>query len=138
MQVDMSSMMGMSAAALKAQTTRMRVIAENIANADTTSTVAGGDPYRRQIPVFKDMLDRSLGIRVVKAQSPIKDMSDFITKFDPSHPAANAEGYYKLPNVKPIMETVDLKEAQRSYEANLSVIDSTRNLLKQTTDLLRA
>ncbi len=138
MQVDMSSMMEMSAAALKAQTTRMRIIAENIANAGTTGTTPDADPYRRQIAVFKDVLDRNLGVRVVKAQTPIKDMSDFITKFDPSHPAANAEGYYKLPNVKPIMETVDLKEAQRSYEANLSVIESTRNLLKQTADLLRA
>jgi flagellar basal-body rod protein FlgC len=138
MQVDMTSMLQTSAAALKAQTTRMRVIAENIANAGTTGTAPGADPYRRQIPVFRDMMDRTLGIRTVRAMPAIKDMSDFITKFDPSHPAANAEGYYKLPNVKPIMETVDMKEAQRSYEANLSVIESTRNLLKQTTDLLRA
>ena len=138
MQLDMNSMMAISGAALKAQTTRMRVIAENIANAGTTATSAGGDPYRRQVPVFKQVLDRELGMKVVTAQKPVKDMSDFVMKFDPSHPAADANGYVKYPNVQPINEMVDMKEAQRSYEANLSVIDGTRSLLRQTIDLLRS
>ena len=138
MQLDMNSLMEMSGAALKAQTTRMRVIAENIANAGTTATTPGGDPYRRQVPVFKNMLDKELGLKVVTAQKPVQDMSDFVMKFDPSHPAADANGYVKYPNVQPINEMVDMKEAQRSYEANLSVIDGTRSLLRQTIDLLRS
>ena len=83
-------------------------------------------------------MDKELGLKVVTAQKPVQDMSDFVMKFDPSHPAADANGYVKYPNVQPINEMVDMKEAQRSYEANLSVIDGTRSLLRQTIDLLRS
>lgn len=138
MPADMSSTMMISAAGLKAQSTRMRTIAENIANSATTGVTPGADPYRRQIPVFQTVLDRNLGIKTVKAVDPIGDKSDFMLKFEPSHPAANAEGYVKYSNVKPLTEALDMKEAQRSYEANLSVIDATRSIEKQTIDLLRA
>ena len=131
-------MMQISAAGLKAQTSRMRVIAENIANSSTTGITPGADPYRRQIPIFKQVLDRSLGVKIIQAQPPLPDKSDFTMKFDPSHPAADASGYVKMSNVKPLVEALDMKEAQRSYEANLSVIDSTRNIEKQTIDLLRS
>lgn len=138
MQLDMNAMMQVSAAGLKAQTTRMRTIAENIANANTTGVAPGSNPYQRQIPIFAQELDRATGLRTVVAGKPITDSKAFPVKFDPSHPAADASGYVKMPNVNPVMEAVDMKEAQRSYEANLSVIDSTRNMLKQTIDLLRA
>lgn len=138
MQLDMNAMMQISASGLKAQTTRMRTIAENIANAGTTGLTPGATPYQRQIPVFAQELDRAMGMKMVVAGKPVRDTSDYPVRFDPSHPAADEQGYVKLPNVKPIMETVDMKEAQRSYEANLSVIDSTRSMLKSTIDLLRA
>jgi len=136
--VDTSNTMMISAAGLKAQSTRMRIIAENIANSSTTGTSPGADPYRRQIPVFQQVMDRHLGMKVITAEQPIPDKSDFNLKFDPSHPAANAQGYVKTSNVKPLTEALDMKEAQRSYEANLSVIDATRSIEKQTIDLLRA
>lgn len=138
MALDMNTMMQISASGLKAQTTRMRTIAENIANSNTTGLTPGANPYQRQIPVFAQELDRALGMKMVTAAKPVRDASDFPIKFDPSHPAADAQGYVKMPNVKPMMEAVDMREAQRSYEANLSVIDSTRSMLKQTIDLLRA
>src|SRR6218665_3431258 len=136
--LDMVSTMEISAAGMRAQTTRMRIIAENIANSTTTRNSPGADPYRRQIPVFQEVLDRKLGIRLVTAAKPVADSADFPMKFDPSHPAANADGYVKTSNVKSMLETIDMKEAQRSYEANLAIIDSTRSLEKQTIDLLKA
>ena len=138
MQLDMNSMMQISASGLRAQTARMRTIAENIANANTTGLKPGADPYQRQIPVFAQELDRATGLSLVKTVKSVKDTSDFPRRFDPSHPAADSDGYVKLPNVQPMMEATDMREAQRSYEANLSVIDSTRSMLKQTIDLLKA
>lgn len=137
MELDLSAMLNISAHGMRAQTGRMRVLAENVANANTTGDTPGADPYRRQIPVFENVLNRELGIKVVTNARPIADMSDFAMRFDPSHPAANAEGYVKTPNVRSIMEATDLREAQRSYEANLAVIDSTRQMIGRTIDLLR-
>ncbi len=127
----------LAAAAMTAQSGRMRVIAENIANSDSTADKAGGDPYRRKIPVFKNELDREMGFNRVNLEKIIHDKSPFGKKLDPGHPAADADGYIKTSNVDGLVEMVDMREAQRSYEANLNVIKSTRTMIGQTLELLR-
>lgn len=127
-----------AASGLKAQTGRMRVIAENIANADSVGAAPGQDPYRRQVPTFASELDRELGSRVVTLERIVPDRSDFGLRFDPGHPAADERGYVKTPNVSTLVESVDMREAQRSYQANLNVIQSTRQMLARTLDILRA
>ena len=127
-----------AASGLSAQSGRMRIIAENIANADSTARAPGEDPYRRQIPTFEVALDRESGTRVVELGRVELDRSDFRTVFDPSHPAANAEGYVQMPNVNRLVEAMDMRNAQRSYEANLNVVRSTREMIARTLDILRA
>jgi len=127
-----------AAGGLKAQNSRMRVIAENIANADSTATAPGGDPYRRKVPSFESFYDRTLGAEVVRPGRVLRDQSAFKTEFNPGHPAADGEGYVKTPNVNTLVETMDMREAQRSYEANLNVIGATRRMVLRTLDILRA
>ncbi|MGE4352112.1 MAG: flagellar basal body rod protein FlgC [Bdellovibrionales bacterium] len=134
---DLTNVMAIASAGLKAQSTRMKVVAENIANASTTPDAPGDLPYQRQVVTFKNEFDRARGIYEVKVDEVKKDNSEFVKKFDPSHPAADEEGYVLMPNVKPILESMDMREAQRSYEANLSVIESSRSMLLKTIDLLR-
>lgn len=122
---------------LKAQAARMRLISENIANADSTALTAGGDPYRRKIPVFRAVLDRELGATSVKISSVQRDNSAFETRIDPSNPAADARGVVKYPNVNSLVEQMDMREAQRSYEANLNIITATRRMITRTIDILR-
>ena len=126
--------MAEAAKGMKAQGVRMRVISENLANAETTSTEKGGDPYQRKIVTFKDTLDKTDQQEEVGVDKVIPDKSDFILKYDPSHPAANAQGYVKMPNVNPLIEMMDMREAQRSYEANLGVIDISKTMLSETLD----
>lgn len=126
-----------AASGLKAQNGRMRVIAENIANADSTGRTPDEDPYRRKIPTFKSSLDRELNARVVSLGRIETDKTDFVIKHEPGHPAADANGNVRMPNVNRLVETVDIREAQRSYEANLNVIQSTRAMLQRTIDILR-
>jgi len=130
--------MGIAASGLRAQAGRMRVISENIANADSTASAAGGDPYRRKIPTFSSEFDRELDARVMKMGRIGQDQSDFKFKYDPSHPAADANGNVKFPNVNSLVEMTDLREAQRSYEANLNVVTATRRMIQRTLDILRA
>lgn len=126
--------LNVSASALKAQQARMRIIAENIANADSVGRTAGADPYRRQIPVFgAEKIDGAMG---VKLQEVRPDMSDFTLEYDPSHPAADERGYVKRPNVNSLIEAMDMKEAQRAYEANLNVIENARAITMRTIDIL--
>lgn len=121
--------------ALRAQQGRMRIIAENMANAGSTSKTAGGDPYRRQAPVFTAVkIDGGLGVRMSRVA---QDMSDFKTEYDPGHPSADAKGYVKTPNVNTLVEALDMKEAQRAYEANLNVIETARAMETRTLDLLK-
>lgn len=121
--------------ALRAEQARMRIIAENIANANSTSRIAGGDPYRRQIPVFKPVqVDGGQGVRMVKVQP---DTRAFKTEYDPGHPSADAKGYVKMPNVDTLVEALDMREAQRAYEANLNVIETARAMDMRTLDLLK-
>jgi flagellar basal-body rod protein FlgC len=113
----------------------MRIIAENIANAQSTSQVAGGQPYRRQIPVFQAReIDGATGVTLAEVRP---DMGDFKTEYDPSHPAANAEGYVLRPNVDTLVEAMDMREAQRAYEANLNVIETARAMDARILDLLK-
>ncbi|MBP6546253.1 MAG: flagellar basal body rod protein FlgC [Phenylobacterium sp.] len=121
--------------ALRAQQGRMRIIAENMANAGSTSKTAGGDPYRRQAPVFTAVkIDGGMGVRMSRVAP---DMSDFKTEYDPGHPSADAKGYVKTPNVNTLVEALDMKEAQRAYEANLNVIETARAMETRTLDLLK-
>ena len=128
--------MAIAASALRAQQQRMRVIAENIANSDSTSTVGGGEPYRRQMTVFQPVMVEGggQGVRVAGVRA---DTADFKREYNPGHPAADAKGYVQMPNVDPLVEALDLKEAQRAYEANLNVIETARAMQGRTLDLLR-
>ncbi|RCK48308.1 flagellar basal-body rod protein FlgC [Thalassospira profundimaris] len=126
-----------SAAGMKAQGTRLRVAAENMANADSLPTAPGQEPYRRKILTFKNVMDRESGVDLVKVNKVYDDKSPFGMKYEPSHPAANAQGYVQTPNVSAMIEMMDLREAQRSYEANLNVIQSSRSMLLQTLDIIR-
>jgi flagellar basal-body rod protein FlgC len=136
--MDFLRSMGIAASGLRAQAGRMRVISENLANADSTASTAGGDPYRRKIPTFASELDRSLDARVVAMGKVGRDNSEFRVKYEPSHPAADANGNVKLPNVNSLVEMTDLREAQRSYEANLNIVSATRRMIQRTLDILRA
>lgn len=124
-----------AASALRAQQARMRVIAENIANASSTSRTPGGDPYRRQVPVFQPApVAGGSGVKMVRVES---DRTAFRTDYEPGNPSADAEGYVKLPNVDTLVEALDMREAQRAYEANLSVIETARAMESRTLDLLK-
>ena len=135
---DFTRSMGIATSGLRAQAGRMRVISENIANADSTSSTAGGDPYRRKIPTFVSALDRALDAKTVALGKIAPDRSDFHRKYEPSNPAADATGYVKYPNVNPLVEMTDMRDAQRSYEANLNIISATRRMIQRTLDILKA
>jgi flagellar basal-body rod protein FlgC len=135
--MDLETAMQMAAKGMKAQGVRMRVISENMANAETTGKKAGDLPYRRQIVTFKNELDRASGTKEVEVDKVQGDKTAFVLKYDPSHPAADKNGYVQMPNVNPLIEMMDMREAQRSYEANLGVIEMSRSMLMHTIDLLR-
>ena len=135
--MDFSTAMSVAASGMRAQSDRMKIIAENIANANSTSPVTSGDPYRRQIATVKSEFDRELNATVVEAGKPVQDMSDFRMQYDPGNPSADKQGYVKLPNVNSLVEIMDMREAQRSYEADLTVMDTTKTMLSRTVDLLK-
>jgi len=126
-----------AATGLHAETARMRVIAENLANADSAGKAPGEDPYRRKLPTFKTVFDQELGGTAVQVGKLASDMSDFTTRYEPGHPAADASGMVRYPNVNSLIETMDMREAQRTYEANLNVVTATRTMLGQTLSILR-
>jgi flagellar basal-body rod protein FlgC len=130
--------MGIATSGLRAQAGRMRVISENIANADSTASTAGGDPYRRKVPTFSASLDRTLDAQVVALGKVLPDTSAFRVKHEPSNPAADAAGNVKYPNVNPLIEMTDMRDAQRSYEANLNIIGATRRMVQRTLDILKS
>jgi flagellar basal-body rod protein FlgC len=130
-----SAVMSVAASALRAQQARMRIIAENMANADSVSQTAGGDPYRRQVPVFSPTTLPG-GLQGVAMSSVAQDQTAFKTEYKPGNPSADAKGYVKLPNVDPLIESLDMRDAQRAYEANLSVIETARSMQTSTLDLL--
>jgi flagellar basal-body rod protein FlgC len=137
MSTEFAKTMLISAAGLKAQGTRLKVIAENIANADSVAETPGDLPYRRKTVSFKNALDRELGINAVRVNKIGVDKSDFGREYDPGNPAADAEGYVLKPNVNSLIEMTDMREAQRSYEANLTVVEAARTMLLRTVDLIR-
>jgi flagellar basal-body rod protein FlgC len=134
--MDFSTSMTVAASGLRAQSERMKIIAENIANANSTSPTPGGDPYRRKIATQQNNFDRELGANLVTSGKPLNDQSDFRSQYDPGNPTADKQGYIKLPNVDPLIEIMDMKEAQRSYDADLTVMDATKQMLSRTVDLL--
>jgi flagellar basal-body rod protein FlgC len=136
--MDFLKSMAIAASGLKAQSGRMRVISENIANAESTAQRPGANPYRRKIPTFRSEVDRALGAQTVAMGRVRHDQSDFRVKYEPGHPSADEKGYVKYPNVNSLIEMTDMREAQRSYEANLNVIGATRRMIQRTLDLLRA
>ncbi len=129
--------LAVASAGMQAQNLRVRVLAENIANAESLAEAPGGDPYRRQTVTFANTLDREIGANLVKVKQVGVDRSPFGRRFDPNHPAADEQGMVLTPNVQPLVEMSDLRAAQRSYEANLRVIDVARNMVGRTIDLLR-
>ena len=133
----LDSSIGVSAAGLRAQSLRMRVIAENLANADSVSETPGGDAYRRKVPTFRAAMDRTTGSTTVEITGISTDRSELPRIHQPGNPAADAEGYVKMPNVNSIVESADMKSAQRSYEANLNAIEAARSLMMRTIDLLK-
>ena len=135
--MDMLNTLDIASSALTAQSERLKVIAQNIANADSVATKAGGNPYQRKTISFKSVLDRTTGLEKVKVEKIGADKSDFGKKYDPANPAANAEGYVLTPNVNTMIEMTDMREARNSYQANLSVIEITKSMIQRTLDLLR-
>lgn len=135
--MDLKTSLGISASGLRAQSLRMRVIAENLANQDSVSDTPGGNPYRRRVASFKAEVDRSSGGLGVKVKSIENDKSDFTKVYQPGHPAADKDGYVLKPNVNGLIETADMKAAQRSYEANLNAIEAAKSLTMRTIDLLK-
>lgn len=137
MSSELTNVMTIASSGLRAQSTRMKVVAENIANASTTPSSPNEKPYQRQVVTFENEFNRALGAYEVKVAGVKKDKSEFIKKYDPSHPAADKNGYILTPNVQTILESMDMRQAQRSYEANLSVIEASRTMLSRTINLLQ-
>jgi flagellar basal-body rod protein FlgC len=136
--VDFLKSIAIAASGLRVQAGRMRIISENIANADSTAAQPGGDPYRRKIPTFRSEMDHALDANIVSLGRVRTDRSSFRTKLEPGNPAADANGYVRYPNVNPLIEMTDLRDAQRSYEANLNVITATRRMIQRTLAILTA
>jgi len=134
--MSLDKVLGISASGMTVQSARLRVVAENIANAGSLAETSGGDPYRRKLITFKTVFDEMVGANVVQVANISYDRSNFGRKHDPNHPAADKDGFVKVPNVKPLIELTDLREAQRSYEANLSVIDVAKRMLQRTIGIL--
>ena len=134
---DLTKSMNLSASGMRAQGQRLRVISENIANAGSTAMTPDGEPYRRKLVTFGSTLDRELGLNLVEVQKVGRDPSEFGLRYQPGHPAANPNGYVKTSNVNSLVEMTDMREAQRSYEANLKVMQAARTMLQRTIDLLR-
>ena len=122
---------------LKAQETRLRIVSENLANAESTGATPGADAYRRKTISFSWELDQASGAAMARVDRIGQDESAFDVEFDPSHPAADANGMVKQPNVNMLIELADMREANRTYEANLQTIKQTRELVSMTLDQLR-
>ncbi len=135
--MDLMKSIKIAAAGMRVQGVRLKVISENIANADSMSAIPGGDPYRRKVVTFQNVLDRSLGTELVKVRNIDVDASEFRKNYNPGHPAADKSGYVRLPNVNALVEMMDMREAQRSYQANLRIVDVSKKLMARTIDLLR-
>jgi flagellar basal-body rod protein FlgC len=130
--------MSVASSGLEAQSTRMRIVSENLANATSTGRVAGADPYQRKTVTFDAAMDRAAGAQLVKVKEVGVDRTPFRVEYEPGHPAADKAGYVKMPNVNMLIEMADMREVNRSYEANLQVVKQVRSMLGMTVDLLRS
>ena len=128
--------MQVSSAGMKAQGDRLRVISQNIANADTAANTPNATPYQRKTVVFKNILDRASGVEKVQVERINESKEEFKLKYQPSHPGADDNGYIRVPNINTLIETMDMREAQRSYEANLGMVTISKSMLGKTIDLL--
>ncbi len=135
--MDFTKALTLSARGMQVQTTRLRTIAENLANQDTTASAPGADPYRRKVVSFENRVDRALGTETVRVRRIAPDQGALPTRSEPSHPAADAQGYVKTPNVNSFVEVMDMRDAQRSYSANLNVMEVTRSMLSRAIEMLR-
>ncbi|KAB1076191.1 flagellar basal body rod protein FlgC [Methylobacterium planeticum] len=135
--MDFLKSLSIAASGLKAQSGRMRIIAENIANADSVATSSNVEPYRRKIATFTQHVDRETGASLVEAGRVRRDPTAFRTKYDPGNPAADAKGEVRMPNVNALIENMDMREAQRSYEANLNMVTTTRRMISRTLEILK-
>jgi len=135
--MDLNTSMQLAFAGMTAQGQRLKVIAQNLANTDSTAKTAGGEPYRRKIVTFHAVLDKTLGADSVAVGRPVTVSGTLERKFDPGNPAADPEGYVQMPNVNPVVELMDMRDAQQSYQANLNVIDAAKSMISHTLDLLR-
>jgi len=135
--MDLMTSMTVAASGMRAQSDRMKTIAENIANANSQASTPGADPYRRKIATMKSTFDHELNATVVESGQPITDNSEFRTQYDPGNPMADKQGYVKMPNVDSLVEIMDMREAQRYYEADLTVMDASKTMLSRTVDLLK-
>lgn len=135
--MQLSDTLAIASSGMKAQGDRLRVVSENIANADSTGRSPNEVPYRRKLVVFQNVLDKEQGISTVKVADRTYDMSEFRKKYDPTHPAADEKGYVLYPNVNSIVEMMDMREARRGYEANMNVVEVAKSMLSRTIDLLR-
>jgi flagellar basal-body rod protein FlgC len=135
--MELNKALGISAQGMDVETTRLRVIAENLANQDTTASTPGGEPYRRKTITFANQMDRALGAELVHVKSIGHDNSELPTRYEPGNPAADAKGYVRTPNVNSFVEVMDMREAERSYNANLSAMQTTRGMLQRTIEMLK-
>jgi flagellar basal-body rod protein FlgC len=135
--MDLNTSMHLAFAGMTAQGQRLKVIAQNLANTDSTAKTAGGEPYRRKVVTFHAVLDKTLGADSVAVGKPVTVSGTLERKFDPGNPAADPEGYVQMPNVNPVVELMDMRDAQQSYQANLNVIDAAKSMISHTLDLLR-
>ena len=135
--MDITKALAISARGMEAQTTRLRTIAENLANQDTTGSTPGALPYRRKVVLFENRMDRALGVETVDVERIAPAPGDFPKRYDPSNPAADASGYVAIPNVNSFVEVMDMREAERSYSANLNVMQATRTMLTRTIEMLK-
>jgi flagellar basal-body rod protein FlgC len=135
--MDLVNSLHIASAGMKAQSDRLRIVSQNIANADSAGQFPGDQPYRRQTISFKNEMDRQMGIPLVKATRYGTDKSEFPKKYDPSNPAADEKGYVTMPNVQPMIEMIDMREARRGYEANMNVVEVSKGMLMQTINLLK-
>ena len=134
---DLESALSIAASGMRAQGFRLKVVAQNIANASSTADRTGGEPYRRKMVTFANVLDRELDAKLVEIKKVKEDPSQFSLVYDPNHPSANDDGFVEMPNVNALVEMMDMREAQRSYEANLNMIESSKQLMSRTIGLLR-